>query len=137
MKLLQGNAQIGISILRILGIIGVLIGIASHFMTWTVIQTDGGKDVVITGYEGNGWIGILILIVFGLLLMLNSVYSILVLVFFIPYLLEQTIGINLLRYMPLESTKLQVGLYLYLPTGFFLSLIGSFAPVLSHIFKGK
>jgi len=136
MNILQGNAAISVWLLRIIGLLGAVVGIACHFGTWHTIQT-GTKEIVSTGFDGLGMIAIGILIVYLLLLLLNSVYAVLCAVLFIPYMLEQVIGVNLLRYMPLETTKLFPALYLYLPFSTILMLVGSFAPVLFHFLPTK
>lgn len=130
MNALKGTARSGALALRILGILGAIIGIAAHFMVWTDINA-ADHHVLIKGYEGYGAAGIGILVVFAALLALDSVYAILVLALFIPYMLEQIIGVNLLRYMPLDSTELRAPLYLLMPTGFGFALLGSFAPFVS------
>lgn len=135
MSIFQGNAQTSLLVLRIIGLLGVFIGIFAHFLMWSDIDAGGGKHVINTGLEGYGLMGIGILVVFALLLLLNSVYAIVILLLFVPYMLEQIIGVNLLRYMPLSSTKLGAGLYLYLPMGFIFALIGSFAPIFSQLSK--
>ena len=135
MKLLQGNAQTSLLLLRILGLLGAAIGIAAHFGNWHTIQTTP-KDIVHTGLEDMGMIGIGILAIYALLLSLNSIYAILLAVVFFPYMLEQVVGLNLLRYMPLATTKLHTPLYLFLPMAAVLLLIGSFAPILRH-FQAK
>jgi hypothetical protein len=135
--MLQGSASIGILLLRVIGLLGALLGIASHFAVWTTIDAGGGKQVLLYGYQGLGMVGIGLLGVSAVLLLLNSVYAIVPLAFFLPYMLEQIIGLNLLRYMPLATTKLSPMLYAYLPTGFVWALLGSFAPMLGHIWQGK
>lgn len=135
--MIQGNASIGILLLRIIGILGALLGIVSHFAVWTTIEAGAGKQVLLYGYEGLGLVGLALLGISAVLLLLNSVYAMVPLMFFLPYLLEQIIGLNLLRYMPLASTKLSPMLYAYLPTGFVWALVGSFAPILWHIFQNK
>lgn len=137
MNLLQGNVQIGIFLLRIVGFLGAILGIISHFSAWTTIKTGASSSITNTGLEGLGIIGVGILGVYLLLLLLNSVYALLPAIIFFPYMLEQFIGVNLLRYMPLESTKLLSGLYLLLPTAAILLLIGSLAPLFSLVLKNK
>jgi hypothetical protein len=85
--MIQGNASIGILLLRIIGILGALLGIASHFAVWTTIEAGAGKQVLLYGYQGLGMVGISLLGVSAVLLLLNSVYAIVPLVFFLPYML--------------------------------------------------
>jgi hypothetical protein len=135
-KILQGNASISLFLLRALGFLGAMTGIVAHFLTWYTIQNKP-QNVIGTGLEGIGMIGIGILVIYTLLILVNSAYSILPAVLFIPYMLEQVFGLHLLRYMPLDSTKLGVALYAFLPFSAILILIGSFAPILSQILSQK
>ncbi len=137
MNLLQGNAHIGIFLLRAIGFLGAILGVFSHFLTWTTIKISDTSTITNTGLQGIGIIGLGILGVYLLLLLLNSVYIILPAIIFFPYMLEQFIGLGLLRYMPLESTKLGSGLYLFLPFAAILLLLGSLAPLFSHILQHK
>ena len=133
-NILQGNAQTSVGLLRILGVLGALIGIASHFFTWYTIQNTP-KNITGTGAEGLGFIGMAILVGYMGLLLLDSSYAILLALMFTLYMLEQTIGLHLLRYMPFATTKLSVFIYAYLPFSAILVLLGSFASILNK-FKG-
>jgi lipid-A-disaccharide synthase-like uncharacterized protein len=123
MNILKGNASIGIILLKLVGFFGVILGTASHFLTWATIEA-GDKKVLLNGLEGIGFIGIRILVIYLILLALDSVYVILMGILFLPYMIEQVIGLHLLRYMPLSTTKLTPALYLFLPLAAFMLLIG-------------
>lgn len=136
MKFLQGNIAISIFLLRMIGFLGAILGIFAHFNTWYTIISPP-KDVIGTGLQDLGYIGIALLIFYLVLMLINSGYSILIAVVFMAYMLEQVIGTHLLRYMPLSTTKLSISLYLYLPLSSFLIVLGSFASIISQIIAYK
>lgn len=136
MNFIQGNSHTGIMVLRVLGFLGAGITVFAHFLMWHTILNKP-ENVVVTGLQDAGFLGLIVVAVFLGLLLLNSVYAVLPAILLLPYMLEQVIGTHLLRYMPFESTKLGVGLYLYLPFGIFLILLGSLAPILYHCLHSK
>jgi hypothetical protein len=137
-KILRGNAHSGILLLWILGLLGAVFGVLIHFLDWSIIAVDKQKNLVTRGIDTDfGALALAILAVYCIFLGIRSVFTIFWAMLFLAYTLEQVIGMHLLRYMPLESTKLLPPLYLYLPTVTGLMLVGSFSPILEKISRNK
>lgn len=128
--MLKGTRKTAVLTLRAIGLPGAVLGVVCHFLTWITIDA-GDKTVTMSGMEGLGIAGIALFALYGLLLVLDSVYVFIPLALLVPYTFESIWGTGLLRYMPLAETKLLAPLYLMLPTALLWALAGSFASVLS------
>ncbi|NJL13711.1 MAG: hypothetical protein HC913_12370 [Microscillaceae bacterium] len=127
LKVIQGNAQSATSLLWGIGVGGAILSLAAHFFVWRKI----GEKFLATG-TSTEWFFVF-LGLFGVYLLgmfLGSVYTLLPALATCAYALEQVWGLHLLRYMPLESTKLYPALYLLLPIGAMAMLIGALSTIL-------
>jgi hypothetical protein len=133
-KILRGTANSGILLLWVLGLLGVVLGLFTHLLDWSIIDIDNQKRLVSRGIDTDlGPLALGILAVYCIFLGIRSVFTIFWAILFLVYTFEQVIGAHLLRYMPLETTKLLPGLYLYLPMAALMMLVGSFSPIVEKI----
>jgi len=135
MNILQINAPTIVKLLLLSGILGAILGVWIYFQPWYEISIGSGYNdtdsIIGTGANTDfGFIAIASLVIYTILLVLRSPYSLLFAFIFFVYYLESFFGQVLLKYMPLNTTELTPQLYLGLPVASFLVLLGAFGTIL-------